>query len=85
MIGFINPLTQYPPGIAVGTYNPATTSFQLVGSYHPTWVEYGIVVGLIALFATIVTFGYQRLHVMDSFPSAKHRAQSSSPKVTKAP
>jgi len=65
VIGFINPLTQYPPGNALGTYNPATTSFQLVGRYHPTWVEYGIVVGLVALFATIVTVGYQTLHVME--------------------
>ena len=48
-IGFINPLTQFPPGNAVGTYNPATTSFQLIGRYHPTWVEYGIVIGLVAL------------------------------------
>ena len=35
VIGFINPLTQFPPGNAVGTYNPTTTSFQLVGRYSP--------------------------------------------------
>ncbi|MGO9196174.1 MAG: NrfD/PsrC family molybdoenzyme membrane anchor subunit [Acidimicrobiales bacterium] len=64
VIGFINPLTQYPPGNAVGTYNPTTTSFQLIGRYHPTWVEYGIILGLVAFFATIVTVGYQRLHLM---------------------
>ena len=63
VIGFVNPLTQYPPGNAVGTYNPATTSFQLVGHYAPTWVEYGIVIGLIALFAAIVTFGYQQMRL----------------------
>jgi len=69
VIGFINPLTQFPPGIAVGTYNPQTTSFQLIGRYHPTWVEYGIILGLVALFATIVTVGYQRLHVMEPAPA----------------
>jgi dimethyl sulfoxide reductase membrane subunit len=61
VIGFINPLVQFPPGNALGTYNPTTTSFQLVGRYSPTWVEYGIIVGLVALFAVIVTAGYQVL------------------------
>jgi molybdopterin-containing oxidoreductase family membrane subunit len=61
VIGFVNPLTQFPPGNALGTYNPATTSFQLIGRYSPTWVEYGIVLGLVALFAALVTSGYRRL------------------------
>jgi len=83
VIGFINPLTQYPPGNALGTYNPATTSFQLIGRYHPTWVEYGIVIGLVALFAAIVTVGYQTLHVMEPARAAmgKH-ADGSSPELT---
>lgn len=66
VIGFVNPLTQYPPGNALGTYNPTTTSFQLVGRYTPTWVEYGIILGLIALFAAIMTVGYQRLQLARS-------------------
>ena len=61
VIGFINPLTQFPPGNAIGTYNPTTTSFQLIGRYSPTWVEYGIVLGLVALFAAVMTVGYHRL------------------------
>lgn len=61
VLGFVNPLTQYPPGNAIGSYFPASTSFQLVGRYHPTWVEYGIVLGLVGLFAAIVTAGYGRL------------------------
>ena len=72
VIGFVNPLTQYPPGNAVGTYNPATSSFQLAGHYAPTWVEYGIVIGLVALFAGMVTFGYQRLR-MASAPARPGR------------
>jgi molybdopterin-containing oxidoreductase family membrane subunit len=63
VIGFVNPLTQYPPGNAVGTYAPGGSSFQLVGRYSPTWVEYGIVLGLIALFAAVVTIGYRRLGI----------------------
>ena len=75
VIGFVNPLTQYPPGNAVGTYNAQTTSFQLIGRYHPTWVEYGIIVGLVALFAAIVTIGYRSLHVMEPSPAGgQHRA-----------
>jgi molybdopterin-containing oxidoreductase family membrane subunit len=64
VLGFVNPLTQYPPGNAIGTYGSQASSFQLIGRYHPTWVEFGIVIGLAALFATIVTVGYQCLHVM---------------------
>lgn len=61
VIGFVNPLTQFPPGNALGTFTPGASSFQLVGRYSPTWVEYSIVVGLLALFAAIVTVGYRRL------------------------
>lgn len=61
VIGFINPLTQFPPGNAVGTYNPAASSFELFGRYSPTWVEYSIVLGLFALFGAIMTAGYRRL------------------------
>lgn len=63
VIGFVNPLTQYPPGNAIGTYNTSSSSFQLVGRYSPTWVEYGIVLGLVALFGAIMTVGYRRLHL----------------------
>jgi molybdopterin-containing oxidoreductase family membrane subunit len=76
VLGFINPLTQFPPGNAVGTYNSATSSFQLVGRYHPTWIEIGIVLGLVALFAALVTFGYRSLHVMEPVPAGKHRAKA---------
>lgn len=77
VIGFVNPLTQYPPGNAVGTYNAQTTSFQFIGRYHPTWVEYGIIVGLVALFAAIVTIGYRSLHVMEPSPAGgQHRVRA---------
>jgi len=80
VLGFINPLTQFPPGNAVGTFNPATSSFQLIGRYHPTWIEIGIVLGLVGLFLSLVTLGYQKLHVMEALPQAtkgeKHRVRS---------
>ena len=75
VIGFVNPLTQYPPGNALGTYNAQTTSFEFIGRYHPTWVEYGIIIGLVALFATLVTIGYRSLHVMEPSPAGGQHHQ----------
>jgi len=63
VVGFVNPLTQFPPGNALGTYNPTSSSFQLVGRYTPSIVEYAITLGLCALFAAIFTTGYRRLHL----------------------
>lgn len=65
VVGFVNPLLQLAPGIAVGTYNPASASFELVGRYCPTWVEVSIVLGLISMCLTIITVGYRRLHLRD--------------------
>jgi len=79
VLGFVNPLTQYPPGNAVGTYNAQTASFQLIGRYHPTWIEIGIVLGLVALFAALVTVGYRSLHVMEPSPAGgQHSARAAS-------
>ncbi len=84
VIGFVNPLTQYPPGNALGTYNPTTTSFQLIGRYSPTWVEYGIVLGLVAFFLALVTVGYHQL-VGPSAPGATRQAAPSGTPATAGP
>jgi len=60
--GFVKPLLPFPPGIAIGTFKSGVSSFQVPGTYSPTWVEYGIVVGLLALFIGIITYGYRHLH-----------------------
>jgi dimethyl sulfoxide reductase membrane subunit len=75
VIGFINPLTQFPPGNALGTSTPGASSFQLVGRYWPTWVEYSIVLGLFALFGAIMTVGYRRLIKPRAAASAKGGGQ----------
>jgi dimethyl sulfoxide reductase membrane subunit len=75
VIGFINPLTQFPPGNALGTFTPGASSFQLVGRYWPTWVEYSIVLGLFALFGGIMTVGYRRLIKPPAQVSAKGGAR----------
>ncbi len=59
--GMIKPLLHLPPGIAVGTYRITQTSFQFDGIYHPTWVEYSIIAGLMALLALVITLGYRWL------------------------
>lgn len=70
VVGFINPLTEYPPGNALGTYDPQVGSFQLVGGYAPTWVEYGIVLGLMAVLTAIVSLGYRWLHLGHRAPAS---------------
>ena len=62
--GMVRPLVQLPPGIAEGSYRNGASSFVYTGSYHPTWVEILIVVGMLALLATFITIGYRRLKIM---------------------
>ncbi len=62
--GMIKPLLHLPPGIALGTFSVTHTSFQYTGMYHPTWVEYSIVAGLMALLALVITAGYRWLQTL---------------------
>jgi molybdopterin-containing oxidoreductase family membrane subunit len=62
--GMIKPLLHLPPGNALGVLQPNGTAFQFDGIYHPTWVEFGIVIGLVALFCLIITAGYRWLDVL---------------------
>ena len=63
--GMVKPLLQLPPGNAIGTYTPGETSFQFDGAYHPTWVEYAIVAGLMAFLALLITLDYRWLRSID--------------------
>lgn len=56
--GLLKPILWFAPGVSLGSTNLGPSSFQLTGSYHPTWVEYSIVVGLIAFLAMLLTLGY---------------------------
>jgi len=56
--GLLKPILWFPPGVALGSTNVYSGSFQLTGSYHPTWVEYSIVAGLVAFLALLLTLGY---------------------------
>lgn len=69
--GFVNPLVQYPPGTSIGTaaigYSPSVSgyspgfSFQLVGSYFPSAVEWSIAIGIIAGAALLISLGIRYL------------------------
>lgn len=71
--GLVRPIMQLPPGIAKGTYQSDKSSFVYTGTYHPTWVEIAIVVGMFALLAAFITVGYRRLKVL-SRPTESHPA-----------
>lgn len=61
--GLVRPLIQLPPGIAVGTYHADQDSFQVTGVYAPTWVEYLVVLGLVAAFVWVLAVGCRRLRL----------------------
>jgi dimethyl sulfoxide reductase membrane subunit len=71
--GFVNPLVQYPPGTSVGTpasvFNPSVSgynpgfSFQLVGSYFPSAIEWAIAIGILAGAALLITLGLRYLPI----------------------
>jgi dimethyl sulfoxide reductase membrane subunit len=65
-VGMANPLVQLPPGISLGTFSQGASSFQLTGSYSPTWVEYLIVLGLAAVSALFITLGYKYFQIRDA-------------------
>jgi dimethyl sulfoxide reductase membrane subunit len=57
MPGMYEPQIGLPPGIPAGR---AGQGFELGALYAPTWVEYGVVVGIGAFAATLVTIGVRR-------------------------
>jgi dimethyl sulfoxide reductase membrane subunit len=56
--GLLKPILWFAPGVSLGSTNLGPGSFQLTGVYHPTWVEYSIVAGLLAFLALLLTLGY---------------------------
>ncbi|MEM3322023.1 MAG: NrfD/PsrC family molybdoenzyme membrane anchor subunit [Conexivisphaerales archaeon] len=61
-----NPLIQYPPGIAIGggissAYALAGYSFQIVGQYFPSPIEWAITAGFVAGVALIILVGLKHL------------------------
>jgi molybdopterin-containing oxidoreductase family membrane subunit len=74
--GFVNPLVQYPPGTSIGvpgfSYSPSISgyspgfSFQLVGSYFPSPIEWAIVTGILSGAILLVTLGVHFLPLSGS-------------------
>ncbi|MDG6925761.1 MAG: polysulfide reductase NrfD [Nitrososphaerota archaeon] len=52
-------------GVAVSNVNPSSPgfSFQLVGAYFPTWIEWSISIGIVAMAALLITLGVRYLPV----------------------
>ncbi|MGC8558008.1 MAG: NrfD/PsrC family molybdoenzyme membrane anchor subunit [Nitrososphaeria archaeon] len=68
---FVNPLIEYPPGIAIGggissSYALAGYSFQIVGQYFPSAVEWAITAGFLAGVALIILLGMRYLPLGNS-------------------
>jgi dimethyl sulfoxide reductase membrane subunit len=57
MPGMYEPLVGMAPGIPGG--RPAQ-SFTVSQTYAPTWVEYGVVIGIVAFAAALITIGVRR-------------------------
>ena len=54
MPGMYEPQIDLPPGLPAGR---ADQGFELGALYAPTWVEYGVVIGIGAFAATLITIG----------------------------
>ncbi len=60
---FVNPLVQYQPGTSIGTYAQGVSSFEFVGAYLPSMIEWAIVAALVASAALLITIGLTILPV----------------------
>ena len=80
-VGLANPLIQLAPGTSLGTYAPGESVFQLTGKYAPTWVEYAIIIGLVAFGAMLVTLGYRYLGLSEL---RSHASEVASPEMRRA-
>ena len=74
--GLLKPLLSFAPGVSLGSFTAGASSFQLVGSYHPTWVEYSIVVGLMAFLSLLITLGYRWLKSLSPAQGSDERHRS---------
>ncbi len=52
--GETRPPVSLPPGSATGRWGADTSSFVQVGSYLPSWTEYGVAVGLVTAFVAVL-------------------------------
>lgn len=63
--GMLRPLVHLAPGNALGSYRLGVASFQFDGVYHPSWVEYSIVTGLVAFLSLLILVGYRWLQPVE--------------------
>lgn len=58
--GEVTPPVSLPPGTAPGRWAPNASSFVQVGSYSPSWTEYGVAVGLLTVFVAVLLLAHGR-------------------------
>ncbi len=58
--GLASPRIDLAPGMAIGVAVPGSTSFEMLGFYHPTLTEYGVLVGLACVFLAVVGLAGRR-------------------------
>ncbi len=78
--GMLRPLIHLAPGNALGSYQLGQSVFQFDGVYHPTWVEYGIVTGLVAFLALLIMLGYRWLRPVERDGAARERRHDRRPR-----
>jgi len=68
LAGFHDPIVNNAPGISIGQVSqttqvglPGVSSFAAVGVYAPTWVEYVIALGWVALCGAVILWGVRSL------------------------
>lgn len=71
--GFNEPLVASQPGVSLGTLTettasgiPMTDPFTPIATYNPTWVEYSIVIGFLALWGLLMWAGARWLPLRDT-------------------
>lgn len=60
--GMYDPLMSLAPGLPAG--RPGQT-FETTAAYLPTWVEWGVLTGIAATTAALITLGVRRLVITD--------------------
>ncbi len=64
--GLLKPLVMLAPGQSMGSFTAGQSSFQLIGNYYPTWVEFAITAGMMAFLALLITLGYRWLRSLEA-------------------
>lgn len=71
-------------GVGITSVNPSSPgfSFEFAGTYFPTWIEWGIAVGIVAMAALLITLGIHYLPIRPADSEQSASTGSGTPKTT---